>query len=288
MNTQNRNWKLLNLAFNQELNDALQQQYHATQFIAMAGRHLIPQQSDDSNTNMQYLPDQGLLAGNELSNGLRIALQLTDLKLCFVDQMGNCTNEISLVGKSKLQVFEELKKTLAGLGIDVLKFKNELHYEIPAHKLDTGSSFLIKDRVLFQENTNYRYNAELIMNNLVTLYPNASSVRVWPHHYDTGSLLPVAHNEKGELLKSIGLGWAIPDGMVDEPYYYLSFWSKKPDDGLKTLPALTAGQWMIPNWNGAVLKHSEIQKQNSAEKQFELVESFYCRGIEILLTHFTI
>ena len=44
-------WKALALAFNQKLNDALQQQYHATQFIAMAGRHLIPQQPDDSNTN---------------------------------------------------------------------------------------------------------------------------------------------------------------------------------------------------------------------------------------------
>ncbi|MCD6596046.1 MAG: hypothetical protein J7L04_00055, partial [Bacteroidales bacterium] len=228
MNIQNINWKLLSTPFNQGLNEALQQQYHATQFIGMAGRHLIPQQPDDSNTNMQYLPEQELLAGNELSNGLGLALHLTDLKLCFLDQTGKCKNEISLVGKSKLQIFEELKKTMASLGIDVSKFKNELHYEIPAHQLDFGSSFSLKDKGLFQENTNYRHNAELIMNNLVTLYPNASSVRVWPHHYDTGSLLPIAYNEKGELSKSIGLGWAIPDGMVDEPYYYLSFWSEKP------------------------------------------------------------
>jgi len=53
-----------------------------------------------------------LLAGNELSNGLRLALKLTDLKLCFVDQAGNCKNEISLAGKSKQFVFEELTKHL--------------------------------------------------------------------------------------------------------------------------------------------------------------------------------
>ncbi len=281
MNTQSINWKALTLAFNQELNDALQQQYHATQFIAMAGRHLIPQEADDSNTNMQYLPDQELLAGNKLSSGLRLALHLTDLKLCFLDQTGKCKNEISLIGKSKLQVFEELKKSLAGLGINISKFKNELHYEMPAHELDSGSAFSIKDRVLFQENTNYRHNAELIINNLATLYPKASSVRVWPHHYDTGSLLPVAYNEKGELSKSIGLGWAIPDSMVNEPYYYLSFWSDKPIEGLDRLPSLDAGDWMIPDWNGALLKHSEIQRQNSAEKQFEFVKSFYTKGIEI-------
>ena len=279
-------WKALTLAFNQELNDALQQQYHATQFIAMAGRHLISQQPDDSNTNMQYLPDQELLAGNELSNGLGLALHLTDLKLCFVDQAGKCKNEISLVGKSKLQVFEELNKVLAGLGIDVSNFKNELHYEIPSHKLDSGGSFIITDSKLFEENIKYRHNAELIMNNLVTLYPNTSSVRVWPHHYDTGSLLSVAYNEKGELSKSIGLGWAIPDGMVDEPYYYLSFWSDKPIEGFDKLPSLDAGDWMMPNWNGGILKHSDLLKAGSASKQHELVKSFYHSGINMIMDHF--
>ncbi len=283
MNTSNKEWKPLTLAFNQDLQDALQQQHHAAQFIALVGRHLIPQQPDDSNTNMQYLPDQGLLAGNELINGMRLALQLTDLKLCFIDQVGNCKNETSLVGKSKGQIYKEIKEKLENLGIDVSKFKNELHYEIPVHKLDSGSSFSIEDRALFQENTYYRHNAALIMNNLVTLYPNAFPVRVWPHHFDTGTFIAVAHNEKGELSKSIGLGWAIPDSMMNEPYYYLSFWSEKPDEGLKTLPASKAGKWMMPDWNGAVLKHSEIQQQDSAEKQFDLVESFFHQGIDILM-----
>ena len=163
---------------------------------------------------------------------------------------------------------------------------HELHYEIPAHKLDKGAAFSINDKKYFQENTFYRHNAEIVLNEIAHANDQAEPVRVWPHHFDTGTLIPVALNE-GKLSKSIGLGWAIPDSMVDEPYYYLSFWSEKPDDKLKTFPKLNAGQWMTPNWNGAVLKHSEIYKEKSAEKQFKLVESFYSRGIEILLTHFT-
>ena len=286
MNKKSINWKLLSSPFNQELNEALQQQYHATQFIAMAGRHLIAQQPDDSNTNMQYLPEQELLAGNVLSNGMRLALHLTDLKLCFLDQAGNCKNEISLVGKSKLQVFEELKKVFIALGLDISKFKNELHYEIPSHKLENGASFIITDSKLFEESTKYRHNAELIMNDLATLYPKSSSVRVWPHHYDTGSLLPVASNEKGELSKSIGLGWAIPDGMVDEPYYYLSFWSDKPIEGLDRLPSFDAGEWMMPNWNGGILKHSDILKAGSASEQHGLVKKFYHSGINMIMNNF--
>ncbi|MCD4663676.1 MAG: hypothetical protein K8R68_00300 [Bacteroidales bacterium] len=230
------------MPFNNDLSDALQQQHHAAQFIALAGRHLIPQQADDSNTNMQYLPDQKLLAGNELSNELRLALQLTDLKLGFVDRVGNCNNKISINGKSKQMVFEELKKTLASLGIDVSKFKNELHYEIPTHKLDKGAAFSVNDKKFFQESTFYRHNAEIVLNKIVHTNDKAEPVRVWPHHFDTGTLIPVAHNKKGELSKSIGLGWAIPDSMVDEPYYYLSFWSENPIEGLKKLETLKAGE----------------------------------------------
>lgn len=283
MNAQNKNWKLQTLAFDENIDQALQQQHHAAQFIALVGRHLIPQQADDSNTNMQYLPDQELLAGNEISNGLRVALQLTDLKLCFVDQEGNCNNEISLNGKSKQMVFEELKKTLASSGIDVSKFINELHYEIPTHKLDKGDAFSVNDKKHFQESTFYRHNAEIVLNEIAHANDHVEPVRVWPHHFDTGSFIPVSRNDKGEVAQSIGIGWSIPDSMVDEPYYYLSFWSENPMEGLKKLNPLDAGEWKIPTWNGAVLKHSVIIKQTSAETQFKLVESFFHQGIDILL-----
>ena len=286
MNTSNKKWKLQTMSFNDNLKKALQQQHHAAQFIALTGRHLIPQQPDDSNTNMQYIPAQGLLAGNELSNGLRLALQLTNLKLCFVDRAGNCKNEITLSGKSKQAVFDELKDTLASLGIDVSNFKNELHYEIPTHKLDKGAAFSVNDKKYFHENTFYRYNAEIIINEIAEGFDDVEPVRVWPHHFDTGTFIAVAHNEKGELSKSIGLGWTIPDGMVDEPYYYLSFWMEKPTDGLKKLSPITAGEWMMPGWNGAVLKNSEILKASSAIGQHQLVKSFFNSGIKILMDSF--
>ncbi len=320
MNATIKKWKPLTLSFNEGLRDALQQQHHASQFIALAGRHLIARQPDDSNTNMDYLPDHELLVGNELPNGMRVALQLTDLVIYLVDKEGRPMNKkeqpidlrgrpmnkkeqpidlggrpidearkpengISLAGKSKQQVFKELKKVLSASATDVSKLSSELHYEIPAHRLNDGANFGINDKIYFQVNTFYRHNAELVMSNLASLYPNVMPVRVWPHHFDTGTLIPVKYNEKGELSSSIGLGWAIPDGMVDEPYYYLSFWSENPVGEGNEMPALSAGQWMTPNWDGAVLKHSEIQAQGSAEKQFESVASFYARGIEFLRAH---
>ena len=236
MNTQNKIWKPLTMDFNPELNDALQQQHHAAQFIALVGRHLIPRQADDSNTNMQYIFDGDLLLGNALPNGMRVALHLTDLEISVLDKENIAKKVIALEGKTRKEGFDELKQALSDSGIDVRRFKNELHYEIPSHQLDKGAVFSVRNQYHLIENTLYRHNAEIVIQEIANAYDHAEAVRVWPHHFDTGSFIPVSRNSKDELTQSIGIGWAMADGMVNEPYYYLSFWSEKPDDGLKALP----------------------------------------------------
>lgn len=286
MSIQRENWKTLTLSFNDDLNDALQQQHHASQFIALVGRYLIPQQPDDSNTNMQYLLDKEMLVGNALANGMRLALQLPDLILYILDKDNKHKSEISLVGKTTQQVFEEVKQTFAEVGIDTSNIKNELHFEIPTHDLINGASFTIKEKKLFQENTSYRHNAEVILNEVAAGFGDADSVRVWPHHFDTGTFIPLAHNDKGEVSQSIGIGWAIPDSMVNEPYYYLSFWSEQPVKSFKALSPLEVGEWITTGWNGGVLRLSETLQYSSASEQQKLVKTFFNSGIKILTNHF--
>ena len=283
---ENSGWKQLTLPFNEDVRDALAQQHHAAQYIAMAGHHLIPQQPDDSNTNMAYFPDKEWLAGNELPGGLRIALHLSDLKLLLIDKKQSSFGEVPLSGKTKNQVFEALKQLLDNSKIDVSNFIDELHYEVPIHKLDKGAPFSESNKEAFQENTLYRHNAEIVLNKIATQFKDADPVRVWPHHFDTGSYTPVAYNPEGGISKSIGLGWAIPDSMVNEPYYYLSFWSESPVGDFKELPSPEAGEWIRSGWNGGVVKQSDILKLSSSKLQQDFVESFFQSGINILFGHY--
>ena len=280
------NWKTQKLAFNENIHQALRQQHHAAQFIAMVGHHLIPQQADDSNTNMEYIPDKDLLIGNSLPNSMRVALQLAELKLLVLDKENEPKKVIQLDGKTKNEVFIELAQNLADVGIDVTKLKNELHYEIPSHPLDDGAPFSIKDKNSFVENARYRHNAKIVLNEIAEAFQQDEAIRIWPHHFDTGAFYVISKNEKGEMAQTIGIGFAIPDSMINEPYYYLSFWSADATEGLDELPSLPSGQWLMPDWNGAVLKHSEILKADSASEQHKLVKSFYQSGIEILMQAF--
>ena len=92
-------WKELTLPFDENIHDALQQQHHASQFIALVGRYLIPREPDDSNTNMTYMTSEESLLGNPITDGLRVGLQLTDLKLSFRDDQPGNLDEFPLVGK---------------------------------------------------------------------------------------------------------------------------------------------------------------------------------------------
>ena len=92
-------------------------------------------------------------------------------------------------------------------------------------------------------------------------------------------------NEAGGVSKSMGLGWAIADTMVDEPYYYLSYWSEVPVENFNSLPDPDTGEWIRTGWNGGILRNSEILKALTAVEQQTMAESFFNSGIKILHEH---
>lgn len=281
MNTQKK-WQPLSIPFNETLNNVLQQQHHAAQFIALVGRYLIPQKPDVSNINMQYHIKKEILLGNPLPNGLYIGVQIIDLKVQILNAELGIVKELSLSGKTFNEAFQEFKLILKNLAVDVSELITKQPFELSADSLKDGKYFSADNIEENKENQFYRYNAEMVIGEIATGFSDAVPVRIWPHHFDTGTILPVSQNEKGEVSQSIGLGWAIPDSMVAEPYYYLSFWSEKPVESVEKIESLNIGKWMIPDWNGAVLKHSEIVQQKTAQEQYEIVKSFFTQGIEIV------
>lgn len=276
-------WKQITIPFSAVVNNVLQQQYLAAQFIALAGRYLIPKKPDGSNINMKFIPEKEMLLGNQHPDGWVVGVQLKNLTVIILDENLTSTDEISLTGLTFSDAFQEFKTKLKNNGIDISKLKTEQPYELPTDSLKDGKYFSIGLADVVTENNRYRHNAELIINEFATDFGDIEPVRIWPHHFDTGTFATLARNGKGKATKSIGLGWAIPDDMVAEPYYYLSFWSETPIETGENTDLLLAGKWMMPNWNGAVLKVSEILSKSTPEGQYNLVKSFFESGINALL-----
>lgn len=276
-------WKQLSLPFENQMADALMQQHHAAQLIAMAGRYLVPQEPDDSNTSMEYDVDKEMLVGKPLPNGFRLALNLVELTIKVLNSSLKPVSSFSLVNKTKQQAFDELKTILAGLNVDVSALKPELHFEIPEHPLDKGATFSVKDKTYFQENVRHRHNAGIILSEISKQFKKAAAVKVWPHHFDTGSYIPLAFNKKGEVMRSIGIGWAVADRMINEPYFFVSYWPPESANGFDTLPPPKVGAWLKGDWKGGVYKLSEFVNLPAAI-QYKRTRSFLTSGIEILKT----
>jgi hypothetical protein len=210
-------------------------------------------------------------------------VKLRNQTVQILDENNNLKAEISLEGKTFQETFQEFKTALQNQGIDVSELNTKQPYELPTGGLKEGNYFAIGSDDAVAENIRYRHNAELLINEMAKQFKDVEPVRIWPHHFDTGTFATIARNEKGAASKTIGLGLAIPDSMVPEPYFYLSFWSENPRD-IENIPIkLPAGKWMLPDWNGAVLGVSDTIKKETTEEQYQLAKDFFEAGLSVLL-----
>jgi len=275
-------WQKLTKDYTHGLNEVLYQQYFGAQFIAMAGRHLVKQRDDDSNTSMNYDPKGPYLVGEPIDKEFKVALRLTDLSLTVLRDDLYSITEIPLSGFTMKETFIHFYQMLNDVGIKTTNLKDKLHYDLPDHELIRGSVFRDNDPAFIREIMAHRHNAEVALKEIAADHKDADPVRIWPHHFDTGTLIPLDRDHNGELIRSVGLGWAIPDEMVSEPYFYLSVWSREPMDFPDTMSSPDSGAWFMPGWNGAVLRLSDILKHDSSQSQHETVLSFFKSGIRII------
>jgi hypothetical protein len=284
---QMNNWKNLSVPFNPTIHEAVIQQHHATQFLAMATNVFVPEKEDDQHNSLSFESTLNSLITDpfDVENALRLGLRLTDLSILFIDREGHVKCMLELDNKSKAEAFDAFRRSLGEYDLPVEKITDDLHYSIPKHSLDNGGRFSIKDQPALYENVVYRHNADLVLNRITNRYKSAMKTRVWPHHFDSGGLIPLGFDDQDELTKSIGIGFAIPDSMVGEPYFYLKYWSADPTEKLEEMtPFSSNGTWKTPDFQGAVLPISDLIEYQDPSDQYGAVNRFFDEGISRIIS----
>jgi hypothetical protein len=272
-----KNWKRLEVKDPAEMQEASNTLHHAALFIAMTGKYYIPEIADDSHTNAQWYPEKNWLVGNTVqtpTGKIRIALDYPLLVLIITDNDLKPIAEITFDGKTRMEVFEWLKEKLNTQGLDVAVFKPDLHYDIPDHPVMHGDVFKMRNPLLYMELAFYRTNGNLLLEHFTDLIKPGESVRVWPHHFDDGSYLPLQFDENGTPTGSINLGMAVADSYYPEPYFFVTAWKS---EGVKydNLPSIEKpGSWHQKDWTGQVLKASDIVAFERAKDQLAVSFNF--------------
>ena len=277
------NWQLLTHTETPELNQAAIQLHHASQFVAIFGNSLLPKAADDSQSNMVWLPSLKALAGHEvnLKRRIRMALLYESFELQLINENEEALGVFPLSGQTKTTAMSFVRTQARSFGKKEDDIQPISHFELPEHSLDKGAPFMMTNPGLFQELARYRHNAQLTLAEIAKGFEYASAVATWPHHFDTGSLIPVKFDDQSTHTKTVGIGLSPADGRVGEFYFYVNHWQKEGKVDYDTLPSLPEGaEWHTRDWKGAILKMSEVLKKKTAEEQAELVGAFLRSAVD--------
>lgn len=266
-------WQRVGTVHPADLTDSRLQLHWACQIPSSVGTTLLPARDDDSQTNLEWMKTINLLAGEPV-DGARGAIEPATLNLVLVDRKGTTSPTFNLRGKRYADGMRWMQEALEqSRGSPLSRPLRRRELDIPPHRVGDGAAPFSAPEEHLQELARWFANADLLQREFAAQTPHASTVRCWPHHFDLGMLVSL-EPAKGYSGKAIGIGLSPGDNNYDEPYWYVNPY---PAPSANSLPPLQAGQWHDRGWVGAVLRGSELVRQEGSEQQAAL-GLFYLRS----------
>jgi hypothetical protein len=261
------------------LTTAIQTLHQAAQFAAMISNSYLPKLNDDSQNSFHWNAEAFWLEGRWIKNPtVRFIIDIRNFEI-IIDNYPSM-EIISLDGWTKEQIIGNLQDELKKIHLNPALLKPVDQFTIPPHPVDKGLPFSKPSIELLMEWSNYLSVTQQVLEEIKPQFKWASAINVWPHHFDMGLYLPIAKDEAGNDTHSIGLGLAIPDAYIPEPYFYVNHWSMEPVKYPEDLPQTSYGYWNTKDWKGLVLTSSTIL---ISADQVALVKAFFNEGINVSL-----
>jgi hypothetical protein len=211
------------------------QLHHAARLLASTAHALIPHADDDSHSNLGLSGDALTLSTHWLDDsGRALVLSLRDLRLAWTLR-GVERGSFELPGKTMAEGYAWLE---ASRPSGTRSITERAFPDFPAHPLGDGAIFVVGDPGRRAQLARYFGVARAALDDLVAGMRGASPRRIWPHHFDLGTVVDLAGPDR-----SVGLGLSPGDGSYGEPYFYVS-----------PYPAQSAP---LPEWDGPGHWHTD-------------------------------
>jgi len=262
------NWQILSRISDDRLFAARAQLHQAAQLLTALGISFIPPKPDDSHTSFKWSQkslrflSQGF--GDELA--FRLSLNPVDLTLQAFHS-DEFLAEIKLNGVTLKQAAADLQFFLEDHGLPEDVFTMKRHFELPNYPDRWDTAFDISDTDAFQSLAASYSNAASAFEIKIKNDSRASTLMIWPHHFDLATLIGTGEG------KSIGMGISPGDGSYTAPYYYISVSPYPSPEQIEAQP-LTQGAWHTQGWTGMVLTLDQITVLSDAAGQKSVVETF--------------
>lgn len=235
----------------------------AAQYLAAAGISFLDKKEDDSHTNLGFSVENQRLETHPLSaSGIILSLNYNRFTLDWNTPKNK--ESLSLDGKTHRQVLDWLTSTSDKFLNK--KYQYQLHYKLP-YTIDDSYTYKINTLEL-KALAVLRTQAQHSVSETLNTMGLTATVRVWPHHFDTGAYTTI-HSDI-----AVGFGLAIPDTVVPEHYYYCSGYKGGTAIDTSHFGKLSVGQWKNNGFKGAVLAATNATEKEAIKFFTEAINTY--------------
>jgi len=268
-------WQPLSLIYTKEMADTFRLIHQACQFIAITSKSVFPPRYDDSHTTFFWNYNNNCFVSEwmHFEKTFRLEVDPVKLRINIVNYGGEELASLKMIGRTRKEVYGQLRQMLTTAGIKVEHFATDMHYDLPEHSVFKGGKYLIINKDLNQEISKYYSNAYLVLNNLKGMMPASEEIRCWPHHFDItfDNKINYPDSDNYYVLTS---GFSPSDGILEKPFFYVGL----KNIGFNTFSEkfkLTYGKWMTGELTGTYLCISSLLCVEKMEKQVDILLHFF-------------
>ena len=226
----------------------MEKQMHlASQYLAAAGISFLDKKEDDSHTNLGFDTNTGTLSTHILSENKDV-LSLNYQKFSLDWNSLHGTSSLPLDGATHKEIVEWISESSQKMLNK--KYAYKFHYDLP-YSVTDDFTFNLLDAGKLKSLMDVRILAQVALEKVMSTNALTSSIRVWPHHFDTGIYEKLPHSEI-----FIGCGLAIPDAVCDEHYMYISGYKNNEIIDTSSFQKLENGEWRNNDFKGGILPSS--------------------------------
>ena len=217
--------------------DTRQQLHWAAQAAAGVGRTLLSPKPDDSHQSFEWSDQYQAIVQGPVEGRYRSGIRMRDMTLLLIDDKTESKQEFPMHAHTLDEGFHFYEERFG-------KMLARPEEGIPTHKVANGAVFTPQHDDLDSIASQYS-NANAILQRYRANHPGASEVRLWPHHFDIATLIPLGGD------RTIGAGYVAGDTQYPQPYWYVTPYPYPSDRSMYR--ALSRGFWNTEGWFGAVL-----------------------------------
>ena len=203
----------------------------------------------------------------------RLEVDPVKLRINIVNYGGEELASIKMVGRTRREVYSQLRQTLTMAGIKVERFATDMHYDLPEHSVFKGGKYAIINKELNLEICKYYSNAYLILNLLKGRMPASEEIRCWPHHFDMTFDNKISIQDKDNYYE-LTSGFSPSDGILEKPFFYAGLKNKEVTS-IVNKSKLTYGKWLTGDIQGTYLCISSLIGIQKSEEQVDILLHFF-------------